>query len=89
MKQTHTITPSGSTTAPTPHPAGVALLDPKAAAALLGLSYWTLAELRCNGDGPRYSKLLNRVRYRQADLDAWIDAHTARSTSEHDAKKAG
>lgn len=70
-------------------PAGGALLDPKAAAAYLALSYWTLAERRSNGDGPRYSKLGNRVRYRQADLDAWIEAHTARSTAEHDAKKAG
>jgi len=69
--------------------AGGALLDPKAAPAFLNLSEWTLAEYRCKGTGPRYAKLGNRVKYTPAALTEWIESHTAASTSEHDAKKAG
>lgn len=69
-------------------PVGGALLDPKAAAALLGLSEWTLASYRCDGTGPLWARLGNRVRYSPAALAEWIESHTARSTSEHDAKKA-
>ncbi len=70
-------------------PAGGALLDPKAAAAFLGLSEWTLAEWRCKGTGPRFIKLGNRVRYTPAELAAWCEAHSGASTSEHDVRKAG
>lgn len=65
------------------------LLDPKAAAAFLGCSEWTLAAWRCQGNGPRFCKLGNRVRYSPAALAEWIEANTAASTSEHDARKAG
>lgn len=68
---------------------GDALLDPKAAAAFLSCSDWTLAEWRCKGTGPRYVKLGNRVRYTPAALADWIEAHTVASTSEHDMRKAG
>ena len=68
-------------------PAAGALLDPPAAAAFLGCSYWTLAMWRCQGIGPRFCKLGNRVRYTPAALAEWIEAHSAASTSEHDAKK--
>jgi predicted DNA-binding transcriptional regulator AlpA len=70
-------------------PAGGALLDPKAAAAFLNLSEWTLAAYRCAGNGPRYVKLGNRVRYTPAALAEWIESRTVASTSEHDAKKVG
>lgn len=70
-------------------PAGGSLLDPKAAAAFLNCSEWTLAEWRCKGTGPRFCKLGNRVRYTPAALAEWIEANTAASTSEHDARKAG
>ncbi|HJW73268.1 MAG TPA: helix-turn-helix domain-containing protein [Geothrix sp.] len=70
-------------------PAGRALLDPKAAAAYLDLSEWTLAEWRCRGNGPRYFKISNRVRYSLAELNIWLEARSVVSTSEHDAKKAG
>ena len=72
-----------------PPPAGGALLDPEAAAAFLNCSVWTLAEWRCKGTGPRFCKLGNRVRYTPASLVEWVEAHTAASTSEHDAKKVG
>lgn len=75
-------------TQPTP-PAGCALLDPKAAGAYLDLSEWTLAEWRCKGNGPRYFKVGNRVRYSLAELNIWLEARSVVSTSEHDAKKAG
>jgi hypothetical protein len=59
-----------------------ALLNPKAAAAFLGLSEWTLAEWRCRGGGPRYIKAGNRVRYAPAALQAWIEGNTCTSTSD-------
>lgn len=68
---------------------GSALLNPKATAAFLNCSEWTLAEWRCKGIGPRFCKLGNRVRYSPSALAEWIEAHTAGSTSEHDAKKVG
>jgi hypothetical protein len=70
-------------------PAGGALLDPKAAAAFLDLSEWTLAAYRCAGNGPRFCKFGNRVKYTPAALAEWIDSRTVASTSEHDAKKVG
>ena len=62
--------------------AGGALMDGKATAAFLGLSEWTLAAWRCSGDGPRYSKLGNRIRYSTTALNQWIESKTVGSTSE-------
>ena len=45
------------------------------AAAYLQLAPGTLTNLRSRGDGPVYCKIGRRVVYRQADLDAWLDAH--------------
>ncbi|MEO6248543.1 MAG: helix-turn-helix domain-containing protein [Sphingomicrobium sp.] len=42
----------------------------------------TLERFRIKGDGPRYAKLGGAVRYRQADLDAWLESRMTRSTSE-------
>ena len=64
-----------------------ALMDSVAAADFLKCSSWTLAAWRCNGDGPRFCLLGNRVRYALADLEEWVEAHTANSTSEHDERK--
>lgn len=36
-----------------------------------------------------FCKLGNRVRYMPTALAEWIEAHSAASTSEHDAKKVG
>ncbi len=53
------------------------------AASYVGLSPSTLAKMRLRGDGPIYSKAGPRVViYEKADLDAWLDSHKRRSTSE-------
>ena len=56
------------------------------AARLVGLSESTLAKLRLNGNGPVYCKLGRRVVYRVTDLDQWLQSHTARDTSDADAR---
>ena len=52
------------------------LLKPKAAADRLGLSASTLAKLRMTRTGPSFSLLGRAVRYRAADLDAWVASRT-------------
>ncbi|WP_325438243.1 helix-turn-helix transcriptional regulator [Pararhizobium sp.] len=54
------------------------------AAQYLRLSKTTLNRLRVTGKGPSYVQILarGRVTYRHTDLDAWLDQHTMRSTSE-------
>tara|TARA_R110002033_G_scaffold25676_1_gene59131 strand:+ start:1114 stop:1350 length:237 start_codon:yes stop_codon:yes gene_type:complete len=42
----------------------------------------TLERFRIKGDGPRYCKLGGAVRYRQVDLDEWLESRLIRSTSE-------
>jgi predicted DNA-binding transcriptional regulator AlpA len=69
-------------------PAGGALLDPKAAAAFLGCSDWSLAEWRCTGEGPRFCKIGRLVRYTPAALAEWIESRTVASTSD-DLPKVG
>lgn len=61
-------------------PVTSALLDTEAAAAMLGVSARTLETDRVRGGlGVPFVKLSNRaVRYRQADLLAWIDARVKR-----------
>lgn len=54
-------------------------LTPKEAAAYLRSSTSTLAKLRMNGSGPRFTRIGRAVRYREQDLDAWMDG-TARPT---------
>ena len=52
------------------------LLKPKAAADRLGLSESTLAKMRMIRSGPNFSLLGRAVRYRVADLDAWVASRT-------------
>lgn len=40
----------------------------------------TLEDWRLNGVGPRYIKLGQLVRYRLADVDAWLAANTVETT---------
>lgn len=57
------------------------LLNKLQAAKHLGMSVRTLDTLMHNGTGPRFLKLSPRmVRFRQADLDAWIDAQPSFSS---------
>jgi excisionase family DNA binding protein len=62
------------------------LLDQREAAKLLRLSERTLERLRLQGGGPLYVKAGRAVRYREADLKAWIDARVVNSTSEEAAR---
>jgi hypothetical protein len=52
-----------------------ALVNPRDAAAYLGCSRQWLAVLRMKASGPAYHKHGSWVRYRVADLDAWVDQH--------------
>ena len=46
----------------------------------------TLAEWRCKGVGPKFVKFgvskQARVRYRESDVDAWIEANVHENTQE-------
>jgi len=57
------------------------LLTQVEAARLLRLSERTLERLRLQGGGPLYVKAGRAVRYRECDLEAWIDARVVSSTS--------
>ena len=56
-------------------------MDPKNAAAYLGLAMQTLANKRSDGTGPKFVKR-GRIFYYRADLDAWLRAGRARSTAD-------
>ncbi|WP_420838544.1 helix-turn-helix domain-containing protein [Corynebacterium hadale] len=45
------------------------------AAAFVGLSMKTLANLRSEGSGPPFTKVRGKVIYRTQDLEDWIDSH--------------
>ena len=58
-------------------------LSTKEAATYIGLSASLLEKLRLQGTGPVFCRLGERVvRYRHADLDAWVNARVATSTSQ-------
>jgi len=52
------------------------LIDEVALAARLGVSRSTLQSWRYSGRGPRFIKLGRMVRYRLADVDAYLSANT-------------
>lgn len=58
------------------------LLSPEQAAEYLGIRKQTLAAWRCSGrhDLP-FLRVGKAIRYRQGDIDAWLAARTATSTS--------
>ena len=57
------------------------LLSEVQASDLLFLSVRTLQTWRCKGIGPAFVKAGRAVRYRRADLLAWIDLNTVRSVT--------
>lgn len=59
-----------------------ALLDESAVAGLLGVSRYCLQAWRVRGGGPRFIAVGRCVRYREADVLAWLDSRTRSSTSE-------
>jgi len=62
------------------------ILTEKQAAEYAGFSVRTLQGWRVRGGGPQYSKIGRSIRYRQCDLDAFIEANLTTSTSEAGAK---
>jgi hypothetical protein len=57
-------------------------LTQREASYVLRCSERTLERLRLTGLGPRYIKTIRRVLYRECDLEAWLTARLATSTSE-------
>ena len=57
-------------------------LDSEQAANYLGLKRTTLEAWRCRGGGPKFVKLGRLVKYRQADLDDFVESRTRNNTSE-------
>jgi hypothetical protein len=62
-----------------------ALINPRDAAVYLGCSRQWLAVLRMKGTGPAYHKHGSWVRYRVADLDAWVERHRVQPGAAGDA----
>jgi hypothetical protein len=64
------------------------LLDPRAAAEILGISAETLSVWRCEKRYPlRYVKVGRRIFYRPEDLEAFIQVRSATGTSDSSATK--
>jgi len=64
-----------------------ALLNEVQAAIYLNVSARTLQQWRVSGRGPLFTKLSRAVRYRRADLDAYVARGVAQSTTQADAKR--
>ena len=58
------------------------VMNTKEAAGYVRLGKPTLERFRISGDGPAYVKLGSAVRYRRADLDAWLASRVTHSTSQ-------
>lgn len=61
----------------TPEPPAEPLATPAEVAAYLGRSVQALAQLRFNGTGPTYVKTGRLIRYRWADVAAWVASGAA------------
>ena len=64
------------------------LLTEAQVADYLSLSMRTLQAWRVRGSGPKFCRLGRAVRYRLADLAAWLDTNAAHSTTEADARES-
>ncbi len=65
------------------------LLDTKTTANKLGVSPQTLEGWRVRGGGPPFVKVSHRcVRYRDRDLEQWVDDRVVTSTTEADSRRA-
>jgi predicted DNA-binding transcriptional regulator AlpA len=65
-----------------------ALLDTNTVAREYGVSPVTLRKWRMTGAGPRFVRLGRAVRYRRAELDAWLSKREFRNTTEADCAPA-
>ena len=68
---------------PTPSPN----FNTKSAAHYLNVQASTLEQNRWKGTGPPFVKIGRSVRYRKADLDAYLDANVFNSTTEAQNKR--
>lgn len=58
------------------------LWKPQQLAEHLGMTVQALAVMRYRGTGPKYVRIGTRtIRYRRADVDAWIDRNAEDQTS--------
>lgn len=58
------------------------LPGPPEVAAYLGTSVAQLANMRYRGTGPKFCMLGRSIRYRWADVDAWLEENTRTQTGE-------
>ncbi len=56
------------------------LMSPEELADELGVDKQKLAVMRMNGSGPKFFRAGRFIRYRRADVDAWIEAGLRTST---------
>jgi excisionase family DNA binding protein len=67
------------------HALGMSVLDPllsvQELAAYLDLPVATLYAWRCRGEGPSGFRVGRHIRYRQSDVDLWINDQLATSSS--------
>jgi len=63
------------------------MFNSRQAAAYLGCSESVLRLWRSQGQGPRYFRAGKLIRYRRADLDAWIEARLCEPASAEVAKR--
>ncbi|MET4618678.1 putative DNA-binding transcriptional regulator AlpA [Arthrobacter sp. 2762] len=56
------------------------LRNTKETADYLGITDKSLVQKRYMGTGPKFIKMGRTVRYRQADIDAWLDEQTHEQT---------
>ena len=63
---------------------GRKLVNTVVAAAHVDVRPNTLEKLRVVGGGPRYFKVGKSVRYRLEDVDEWLNARCAASTSDYE-----
>ena len=57
-------------------------MTPKEAADYVRSSPSTLAKRRITGQLPNFSRIGKAIRYRKADLDAWLSGNVRKSTSD-------
>jgi predicted DNA-binding transcriptional regulator AlpA len=69
--------------------AGARLLSEADVALEYGLRVSTLRSWRLTGRGPRFLKLGASVRYRRADLEAFLESCARSSTSDESARSGG
>jgi len=65
----------------------MSILNEKEAAAWLRLSPRTCQRMRVCGGGPRFLRLRGSIRYRLADLEAWINARIFSNTSQKESEQ--